>query len=276
MFVQSCVCVNLYVCTVMCLCEFVCLYRHVSVSICLFVQSCVCVNLYVCTVMCLCEFVFVCTVMCLCEFVCLYSHVFVWICMFVQSCVCVNLSVCTVMCLCQFVCLYSHVFVCACSWKILVWPFPLSWRVWTCVQIPSLYWWRWFMPWVESGLWPSDLMRLGNSPSCWDFQTFTRWHPRGSLFFLNAKENRTLIKLCCFRDACTVNELYDYMDPQDGRSEILGQGHHKKNSVCKMGYHGKVILTHQVFIKCSLTWKGASASECYMKEQFAGSGMKWV
>ena len=44
---------NLYVCTVMCLCEFVC------------VQSCVHVNLYVCTVM------------CLCEFVCLYSHVFV-------------------------------------------------------------------------------------------------------------------------------------------------------------------------------------------------------
>ena len=61
--VEEDACVVLYSYTAMCLCmqdmvggcscEFVCLYSHVFVWICMFVQSCVCVNLYVCTVMCL-------------------------------------------------------------------------------------------------------------------------------------------------------------------------------------------------------------------------------
>ena len=66
--------IELYVCTIvcMCICVYVCMYVFMYVCMCVSMYVCMYVHMYVCTYvcMCICVYVYMCVCMCLCMYVC--------------------------------------------------------------------------------------------------------------------------------------------------------------------------------------------------------------
>ena len=104
-----------YLCV--CVSVWTCVFRWVSVSIC--VHECVCVCVCVCICVCVCLYlcVCVCVLVSVCVCVCLYLCLFVCVCIFV--CVCVYVSVFVYLCLCLCVCIC--VSVCVFVFVSVVW-----------------------------------------------------------------------------------------------------------------------------------------------------------